>query len=78
MTNYEILILVLFSLVIVAFIGYKITTDSIIRDQEKQIAKLRTETFRLQAKLRNRPNVKTIEIYDHSIEPENIPTFGDI
>ena len=78
MTNYEILILVLFTLLIAAFIGYKIITDSIIKDQEKQIAKLRTENFRLQAKLENRPKVKTVEIYDHTIEPGNIPEFGNI
>lgn len=78
MTNYEILILVLFSLLIIAFVGYKLITDSIIKSQEKQIAKLRTETFRLQAKLKNRSNVKTIEIYDNTIDPENIPEYGNI
>ena len=71
-------IFVALAVLIASFVGYKVMTDSIIKDQEKQIAKLRTENFRLQAKLDNRPKVKTIEIYDHTVEPGNIPEFGNI
>lgn len=64
--------------VIVAFVGYAVTTNSVIRDQEKEIAKLRTDNFRLQAKLKNRSDVKVVEIHDHRINEENVPVFGDM
>lgn len=63
-------------------LAYSHITNSIIRDQEKQIAKLNTEVFRLQAKLkraqerRNMPAV--VEIHDSRIDPKNIPNFNDI
>lgn len=78
---------------IVFFIGYTITTNSIIKDQEKQIAKLRTDNFRLQAAMRGRhfvknveyhdeqhaaPKAQVIEIHDNRIDPENIPEFNNI
>ena len=69
---------IFFVLLIASFTGYAYMTNSIIRDQEKEIAKLRTETFRLQAKLKNKSNVRVVEIHDHRINEENIPTFGDI
>ena len=74
------MILAAFCLVIViaSFIGYAVMTNSIIRDQGKEIAKLRTENFRLEAKLKNKSNVRVVEIHDHRIDEENVPVFGDI
>ena len=60
---------------IISLIGYIHNTNGVIRIQEKQIAKLRTENFRLQAALRNKNNVRVIEIHDDSIKPENVPDF---
>lgn len=69
---------------IISLIGYIHNTNGVIRIQEKQIAKLRTENFRLQAKLAGRQRVQRIEsgpqiieIHDDRIDPENIPTFGE-
>ena len=38
-------------ILIACIITYRYYTNSIIKDQERQIAELRTENFRLQAKL---------------------------
>lgn len=61
---------------IACIIAYSYYTNSIIKDQEKQIAKLKTENFRLKAKLRNK--VRVVEIHDDRIDPENIPEFNHI
>ncbi len=75
---------------IISLIGYIHNTNGVIRIQEKQIAKLRTENFRLQAALRGKryvknieyvdeelhnPQAKIIEIHDNRIAPENVPDF---
>ena len=57
-------------ILIACIFAYRYYTNSIIKDQEKQIAKLRTENFRLQASL-----VRTVKIYDNTIDPENVPNF---
>ena len=65
---------------IVAILAYVIVTNRIIKDQEKQIAKLTTEKFRLQAAIHKESRRKVqqiIEIRDDRIDPENVPTFGD-
>ena len=67
-----------FVVLVICFTCYCYMTNSIIKDQEKEIAKLRTETMRLQAKLKNKGSAKVIEIHDHRISEENVPTFGDI
>ena len=74
-------------------IAYRYYTNSIIKDQEKEIARLRTENFRLQAALRGKryvknveyvdeelhnPQAKIIEIHDNRIDPENVPDFKKI
>ena len=71
-------IFVTLAVLIAAFIGYSVTTGSIIRDQEKQIAKLRTENHRLQAALRGKEYTKIIEIRDTRIDEQNIPEFNNI
>ena len=65
-------------ILIAAFVGYSVTTGSIIRDQEKQIAKLRTENFRLKAAQHGRQHVQVVEIHDHRIDEANIPEFNNI
>lgn len=65
-------------ILIAAFVGYSVTTSSIIRDQEKQIAKLRTDNFRLQAALQRRQKVQVVEIHDSRIDEQNIPEFNNI
>lgn len=71
-------------ILIACIITYRYYTNSIIKDQERQIAELRTENFRLQAKLAGRQRFQriesgpqVIEIHDDRIDPENIPTFGE-
>lgn len=65
--------------IVVCFIGYHIITKKIIREQEKEIAKLKAENSKLRGFIHN-TTVKVprvIEIHDHRIAPENVPTFGD-
>lgn len=61
---------------IVAIVAYVYNSNSIIKTQEKQIARLRTENFRLQAALKR--NVRTVRIYDNTIDPENISEYNNI
>lgn len=62
---------------ICCIVGYVYITNRTINDLQKEIAKLRTENFRLQAKHRADKNAPVVEIYDHGIDPDNIPEFGD-
>ena len=65
---------------IACMIAYVHNTNSIIRIQEKQIARQQTEIFRLQAKVdryvKRRPSSQVIEIHDDRIDPENVPDFN--
>lgn len=75
--DFQIIFAIIALVVLIAcIIAYSYYTNSIIKDQEKQIAKLQTENFRLQAKLRNK--VRVVEIHDDRIDPENIPEFNHI
>ena len=58
------------------FVGHVITTNDVIKIQEKQIARLRTENFRLKAALNKKDEIRTIEIHDHRISEDNIPDFN--
>jgi len=63
---------------IATIIAYVHNSNSIIRKQEKQIARQQTEIFRLQAKLHRanfRNASKVIDIHDRSVDPENVPDF---
>ena len=64
---------------IATIIAYVHNSNSIIRKQEKQIARQQTEIFRLQAKVdryvKRRPSPQVIEIHDDRIDPENVPNF---
>lgn len=66
-------------ILIACIIAYSYYTNSIIKDQEKQIARQQTEIFRLQAKLHRanfRKASEVIEIHDSTVDPENVPDFG--
>ena len=66
-------------ILIACIFAYRYYTNSIIKDQEKEIARLNTEIFRLQAKLHRanfRNASKVIEIHDDRIDPENVPDFN--
>ena len=66
---------------IACLIAYAHNTNSIIRIQEKQIAKLRTDNMRLQAALHRAQRTKVtqvVEIHDSRIDPDNIPEFNNI
>lgn len=73
-------------ILIACIIAYRYYTNSIIKDQEKQIARQRTEIFRLQAEInklhanadKEEPASQIIRIYDSRIDPENIPNYNDI
>lgn len=66
-------------LVIVSFIGYAYMTNSIIKEQEKENARLKAENRKLRKLIHNevKSTPKVIEIHDHRIDEKNIPTFGD-
>lgn len=67
-------------ILIACIIAYRYYTNSIIKDQERQIAELRTKNTRLKAAYlgaRRKCFPKIIEIKDTTIDPENIPTFGE-
>lgn len=66
---------------IALIVAYAHNTNSIIRVQEKQIARLRTDNMRLQAaltKAQHRQVAQVIDIHDSRIDPENIPEFNNI
>ena len=67
---------------VATIIAYVHNSNSIIRKQEKQIARQQSEIFRLQAKVdryvKRRPSPQVIEIHDDRIDPENIPEYNNI
>ena len=71
-------IFVTLGLLIICFACYAVMTNSVIKDQEKQIAKLRTENFRMAAAMKHRQRVKVVEIHDSRIDEKNIPEFNNI
>ena len=56
-----------FSCLILSFIGYSATTNKIIKDQERDIAKLETENKRLKSALRGKRYVKDAVYLDYPI-----------
>ena len=70
------LAMVMFVLLVACIIGYVFNTNSIIKDQEKQIARLSTEKIRLQAALNKASNTQVIEIHDSTVNPENVPDYN--
>ena len=51
-------------LIMVGFVGFKLYTETIIKEQEKEIAALRTENKRLQAALRGQRYVRNVVVSD--------------
>ena len=56
-----------FSCLITSFIVYKVTTDKIIKEQEKEITTLTAENRRLHAAIRGARYVKILEISDKPV-----------
>lgn len=78
MNAFEIFAIAMLFVLIACVYAYTHITNNIIREQDKQIAKLNTEVFRLQAKLHKatrRKAPEVIEIHDKTVDPENVPDF---
>ena len=57
-----------FACLILGFIGYKLTTDKVIKEQNKEISALETENKRLKAALRGVKHIEKIYFSDKVIE----------
>lgn len=72
------LIFILFALgsIIALFIGYTLTTNSIIKDQERQLARVISENNRLRERLKKANTTEVINIYtDKAKEPVKFGGF---
>ena len=67
-------ILVALSCLVMIFISYCIVTNSVIKRQRKEIARLKTENMRLKVALKDNEIVQRIEITDNSAI--KLPDFG--
>ena len=79
MNTFEIFAIAMLFVLIACVFAYVRITNNIIKDQDKQIARLNTEVFRLQAKLHRsnrRKAPEVIEIHDRTVDPENVPDFS--
>ena len=74
-----ILAVILCTLLAASFVGYVCMTNSFIKDQEKRIIKLTAENRKLRNLIHKevKPAPQVIEIHDHTVEPENVPIYGD-
>lgn len=72
------LIFILFALgsIIALFVGYTLTTNSIIKDQERQLARVVSENNRLRERLKKANTTEVINIYtDKAKEPVKFGGF---
>lgn len=69
--------LVGFSLAIIGVFGYTAYTNKIIREQEKEIARLTTDNMRLAAALRGGKYIKRITVYDRPINNPKAAVIPD-
>lgn len=79
MSAFEIFAIAMLFMLIACVFAYANITNNIIKEQDKQIARLNTEVFRLQAKLHRatrRKAPEVIEIHDRTVDPENVPDFS--
>lgn len=79
MSTFELFAIAMLFVLIACVCAYAHITNGIIKDQDKQIARLNTEVFRLQAKLHRanrRKAPEVIEIHDKTVDPENVPDFS--
>lgn len=74
-----ILAVILCVLLAASFVGYVCMTNSFIKDQEKRMIKLTAENRKLRNLIHKeaKPAPQVIEIHDHTVEPENVPIYGD-
>lgn len=70
MSTIVVLGILAFGCLLVGMIGYSTITDSIIKDQRREIARLRTENKRLEAALHGMACAKVMRVYR---EPINQP-----
>jgi len=85
MDSFTIFMAMGFLFLMIFVIAYTIVTNRIIKDQDKEIAKLDNELRKAEAIIRKysrRKEYKTatqiIEIHDNRIDEKNIPEFGNI
>lgn len=79
MSTFELFAIAMLFVLIACVYAYAHITNNIIKEQDKQIARLNTEVFRLQAKLHRATRgkaPKVIEIHDRTVDPENVPDFS--
>lgn len=57
-----------FACLILGFIGYKLTTDKIIKEQDKEISALENENKRLKAALRGLKRIQKVYFSDKEID----------
>lgn len=57
-----------FACLILGFIGYKLTTDKIIKEQDKELAALKTEKKRLESALRGAKYIQKVYLSDKEID----------
>ena len=70
-----------FGCLILGFIGYSVTTNKIIKDQEREIEILKTDNERLRSALRGARYVKKLVLQDYKIsnpEPAKVKITNDV
>ena len=68
-------ILVTLLVLIVSFIGYTVTTASYIRDQDREIARLKRENKALRSQKADKVEVIYTNAPNASEKPSNVPSF---
>lgn len=69
------------AVLIICFVCYACLTNSVIKDQEKQIARLKRDNMRLKSLCHKKSREKIaqiIEIHDSRVDEANIPEFNNI
>ena len=69
MEKFIILLSVLVCFLAIFVFAYKIVSDKIIKDQERELAKLRTENKRLRSALRGAKYVDNLKLSNEPVEP---------
>lgn len=84
MNGYTVFMVVCFTLLTIFVTAYTIITNRIIKDQDKEIARLNKDLRKAEKLIceysrkkvyKSAPQI--IEIYDHRIDGKNIPIYGD-
>ena len=60
---------VIVCLLAIFVLAYKVVTDNIIKDQERELARLRTENKRLRSALRGAKYVDNLKLSNEPVEP---------